>query len=237
MCRSHPRAWSPRALDIAAAQLSLRIGLRGESGRVAWAAFFDGIPVSTAVWVESAGSAMCAAAELPGPCCPRACPRRARPTLVHARAGPVGVLCVAAHLINSFFMCAPRDRVRAAPRGFEPPSPRVAARRGRAGGARPRRVCTRPRTARGSRRSPTTTRHGLRCPERRKSNLLVHESTLHRLGARLRAHVSGLRAPRALRAWPLLLRRVAAPARLSSKYDRRGRRAASGDCGYGRSGD
>ena len=114
MCRSHPRAWSPRALDIAAAQLSLRIGLRGESGRVAWAAFFDGIPVSTAVWVESAGSAMCAAAELPGPCCPRACPRRARPTLVHARAGPVGVLCVAAHLINSFFMCAPRDRVRAA---------------------------------------------------------------------------------------------------------------------------
>ena len=117
MCRSHPRAWSPRALDIAAAQLSLRIGLRGESGRVAWAAFFDGIPVSTAVWVESAGSAMCAAAELPGPCCPRACPRRARPTLVHARAGPVGVLCVAAHLINSFFMCAPRDRVRAAPRG------------------------------------------------------------------------------------------------------------------------
>ena len=132
MCRSHPRAWSPRALDIAAAQLSLRIGLRGESGRVAWAAFFDGIPVSTAVWVESAGSAMCAAAELPGPCCPRACPRRARPTLVHARAGPVGVLCVAAHLINSFFMCAPRDRVRAAPRGFEPPSPRRRPRRARA---------------------------------------------------------------------------------------------------------
>ena len=132
MCRSHPRAWSPRALDIAAAQLSLRIGLRGESGRVAWAAFFDGIPVSTAVWVESAGSAMCAAAELPGPCCPRACPRRARPTLVHARAGPVGVLCVAAHLINSFFMCAPRDRVRAAPRGFEPPSPSAVRVRARA---------------------------------------------------------------------------------------------------------